>query len=120
MGRVDEQRLLDCYAAADVFALASSSEAQGIVALEAMAAGLPVVATAVGGLKGTIHDAQTGFLVPPGDVSALARRLGELLRDAAKRKLIGAAARRSVEREFTWSRAVGATVSVYREVLGCR
>src|SRR3981081_289315 len=72
VGRVDDQRLLDYYAAADVFALPSSSEAQGIVALEAMACGLPVVATAVGGLLETIDDGRTGHLVPSGDVAALA------------------------------------------------
>src|SRR5207244_3091202 len=69
VGSVDDQQLLDYYAAANVFALPSSSEAQGIVALEAMACGLPVVASAVGGLLGTIHDGHTGFLVAPGAAS---------------------------------------------------
>jgi D-inositol-3-phosphate glycosyltransferase len=119
-GRLDEARLLNAYAAADVFALPSSSEAQGIVALEAMACGLPVVSSAVGGLRGTIDDQKTGLLVEPGDVDALAARLVELLSDPARRLTMGDAARRAVESRFTWSSAVAATYQVYREVLGCR
>jgi len=120
LGRVDEARLLDAYAAADCFALASSSEAQGIVALEAMACGLSVVATAVGGLLGTIEDGQTGFLVRSGDVDGLTDRLVLVLTDAARRKAMGEAARRAVESRFSWPRAVQATLDVYREVLACR
>jgi D-inositol-3-phosphate glycosyltransferase len=120
LGRVDEARLLDAYAAADCFALASSSEAQGIVALEAMACGLTVVATAVGGLLGTIQDGETGFLVTSGDVAELADRLVRVLTDAARREAIGEAARRAVESRFSWSRASQATADVYREALACR
>jgi glycosyltransferase involved in cell wall biosynthesis len=119
LGRVSDARLLDAYAAADAFALASSSEAQGIVALEAMACGLSVVATAVGGLLGTIEDGQTGYLVPAGDVDSLAERLVLVLSDASRRAAIGKAARRAVEARFTWSLAVQATIEVYREVLEC-
>jgi len=119
IGWADDAQLLDYYAAADVFALPSSSEAQGIVALEAMACALPVVATAVGGLLGTIQDGRTGFLVPPGDVEALAERLQVLLVDEGRRQVIGAAARQAVEREFSWARAIEATIEVYREVLEC-
>jgi glycosyltransferase involved in cell wall biosynthesis len=119
VGRVEDEQLLDYYAAADVFALPSSSEAQGIVALEAMACGLPVIASGVGGLLGTIEDGRTGFLVPPGDVPALAERLLVLLRDDRQRHAIGAAARQVVEREFSWTRTVEATLAVYREVLKC-
>ena len=119
VGRVEDDELLDYYAAADVFALPSSSEAQGIVALEAMACGLPVVAAAVGGLLGTIEDGRTGFLVPPGDVQALAERLQALLVDDSQRQAIGAAARQAVEHEFSWKRAVESTIEVYREVLEC-
>jgi glycosyltransferase involved in cell wall biosynthesis len=117
VGHVDDQELLDYYSAADVFALPSSSEAQGLVALEAMACGLPVVATAVGGLLSTIEDGRTGFLVPPGEVRALADRLQTLLGDESQRQAIGTAARQAVEQEFSWTRAVEATLEVYREVL---
>lgn len=119
VGRVEDQQLLDYYAAADVFALPSSSEAQGIVALEAMACGLPVVATAVGGLLDTIDDGRTGRLVPAGDVGALAKGLLAVLEDEAHRQSIAAAARQAVERHFSWARAVEATVEVYRDVLEC-
>jgi glycosyltransferase involved in cell wall biosynthesis len=118
-GAVDAEDLLRWYAAADVFALPSSSEAQGIVALEAMACGLPVVASAVGGLLDTLNDAKTGYLVPPGDLIALAERLLSLLTDPARRTAIGHAARRAVEREFSWHNTARATIDVYREVLGC-
>jgi glycosyltransferase involved in cell wall biosynthesis len=117
VGRVDDAALRTWYAAADVFALPSSSEAQGIVALEAMACGLPVVASAVGGLLGTVEDGQTGYLVPSGAVEPLAQRLVELLSDPARRQTIGQAARSVVARDFTWQRAVEATVDVYREVV---
>jgi glycosyltransferase involved in cell wall biosynthesis len=115
-GRVDEPTLMDWYAAADVFALPSSSEAQGIVALEAMACGLPVVASAVGGLLGTIEDGQSGFLVPPGEPEPLAARVQKLLADAPRRRAVGAAARSRVTEHFTWRAAVAATVDVYREL----
>jgi glycosyltransferase involved in cell wall biosynthesis len=119
-GRLGEDALLDAYAAADVFALPSSSEAQGIVALEAMACGLTVVATAVGGLRGTIDDGRTGYLVPTGDVAALANRLEAVLAEAPLRTTIGAAARREVGVRFAWSRSVEQTLEVYREVLACQ
>jgi glycosyltransferase involved in cell wall biosynthesis len=118
-GRVDGATLLHWYAAADVFALPSSSEAQGIAALEAMACGLPVVASAVGGLLDTVEDGRTGYLVPSGQVEPLALRLGELLHDAQRRQVMGSAAQAHVARDFTWQRAVDATVEVYREVLAC-
>jgi glycosyltransferase involved in cell wall biosynthesis len=119
-GRVDDQQLLAYYSAADVFVLPSSSEAQGIAALEAMAAGLPVVAAGVGGLLGTVRDGETGFLVPPGDVVALSQRLAIVLQEPVRRHAMGVAAREVVEASFAWPRAVEATVDAYREVLACR
>jgi glycosyltransferase involved in cell wall biosynthesis len=118
IGRVPDEQLLVYYAAADVLALPSSSEAQGIVALEAMACGLPVVASAVGGLLGTIDDGRTGWLVPSGDERVLADCLLEVLSDEPRREAMGAAARGAVEQRFAWAAAVEATIDVYREVLG--
>ncbi len=119
VGRVEDQRLLDYYAAADVFALPSSSEAQGIVALEAMACALPVVATAVGGLRETIDDGRTGHLAPSGDAPALAAGMLALLENETHRQEVAANARQAVERDFSWPRAVAATIDVYRDVLEC-
>jgi glycosyltransferase involved in cell wall biosynthesis len=117
---VPDETLLQWYAAANVFALPSSSEAQGIAALEAMACGLPVVASAVGGLLGTIDDGQTGYLVPPGDVAALVDRLQRLLDDGACAERLGHAARAAVLERFSWPQAVAATVEVYRAVCASR
>jgi glycosyltransferase involved in cell wall biosynthesis len=84
-----------------------------------MACGLPVVASAVGGLHGTIEDGQSGYLVPSGEVEPLAQRLTALLCDGALRASIGTAARERVTREFSWARTVQATVNVYRELVPC-
>ncbi len=83
----------DLLAAADVFALASSWEGHPISVMEAMAAGLPVVATAVGGVPELVDDGVTGLLVPAGDSRALAAALASLVTDAGRRREFGRAAR---------------------------
>lgn len=101
-----------------VFCIPSEHEGFGLAALEAMASGLPVVASRVGGLPELIEDGRCGFLVPVGDVDALADRIGRLLGDAELRARMGVAARRAVEERFTTDRMVGAIEAVYRAVLG--
>ena len=117
VGRVADDELTSWYAAADVFALPSSSEGQGLAALEAMSSGLPVVASAVGGLLDAIVDHQNGALVPPGDVPALARRLIDVLEDGCLRARLGAAARETAIRRYSWERTAADTMAVYDELL---
>ncbi len=89
VGAQPQDRLRSYYVAADVTVLPSYYESFGMVALEAMACGSPVIASRVGGLATTVVDGVTGFLVPDGDASALAERLDGVLADPALRWRIG-------------------------------
>jgi glycosyltransferase involved in cell wall biosynthesis len=98
------------------FALPSRSEGFGLAALEAMAAGLPVVATRVGGLPELIRDGVDGCLVDP-SAEAIAAALGALLSDARRRREIGIAARRSAIERFGLERVAQTVEDVYAAVL---
>ena len=101
-----------------VFVQPSIYEGFGLGALEAMAAGLPVVASATGGLLELVEDGQTGFLVPVGAPEALADRLGRLLEDEVLRARMGEAARRRVEERFTVAQMAAQIEAVYDRLLG--
>ncbi len=92
LGAVTEKVLVDCYAGADVFVFASTSETQGLVVLEAMASGLPVVAVHGPGVEDTIVDGRSGLLVPPSPRTFAAEVL-ELASNPSRRAAMGAAAR---------------------------
>jgi glycosyltransferase involved in cell wall biosynthesis len=83
-----------------VFALSSRSEGAPLSILEAMAAGLPVVSSRVGGVPELVVDGETGLLVPPGDPEALAVALGRLVADPGLRRRLGAAGRERTQRCF--------------------
>jgi glycosyltransferase involved in cell wall biosynthesis len=89
----------------------------GRVALEAMGAGCPVVASAVGGLADLVVDGTTGILVPPGDAAALRAAIQQLLADPGRRKSMGNAGRRRAA-EFTASVVIPQVEQVYDEVVG--
>jgi glycosyltransferase involved in cell wall biosynthesis len=99
---------------ADVVACTPWYEPFGIVPLEAMACGVPVVASAVGGMLDTVVPGSTGRLVPPRDADALAAAIGPLLWDASLRDRFGAAGRRRVCEHYTWDRVADGTDEVYR------
>ena len=101
----------------DVFALASLDEGFPIAALEAMAMGLPVVASAVGGLLELVVDGQTGWLVPPGDSGALAQRLRALLISPDLRQAMGAAGHDRARQHFSVEQMVNAITRIYDRVL---
>ncbi len=90
----------DLLGALDIFVLPSHSEGVSLALLEAMAAGLPVIATAVGGLPEVVTDGVNGLLIPPQDPEALAQALARLLDDPALAKKLGENARRHVEEKF--------------------
>jgi glycosyltransferase involved in cell wall biosynthesis len=88
--------------------------------LEAMAAGLPVVATAVGGVPEIVVEGETGLLVAPGDPAALAGALSRLVEDPALRRRLGAAGRERVRARFDLDAMRAAHVEVYGAALAAR
>ena len=102
---------------ADVFALSSRSEGAPLSILEAMAAGLPVVSSRVGGVPELVVDGETGLLVPPGDPAAMAAALGHLISDAGLRRRLGASGRKRAERCFDVRRQRRAHLDCYTREL---
>jgi glycosyltransferase involved in cell wall biosynthesis len=116
-GQVPRTRMPELLRSADVVACVPWYEPFGIVPLEAMACGVPVLATAVGGLTDTVVDGVTGVLVPPRRGAALASALKALLVDPVKRTFFGAAGRDRVESRYPWSMIAEQTARVYASCL---
>ncbi len=119
VGAVQQERLPFYYAAADVTVMPSSYESFGLVAVESLACGTPVVATRVGGLSTIVRDNETGFLVPWRDPHLFAERIGQALGDRRLRARLAANARPSVER-FGWNRIADQHLAIYEELLAER
>jgi glycosyltransferase involved in cell wall biosynthesis len=102
----------------DLFLMSSEFEGLPLALLEAMAAGVPVVATAVGGVPEVVEDGLDGVLVPAGDPQALAAAVLALLTDPPRRARLSEAGRRRVERDFGVARMARELEMIYREVLG--
>jgi D-inositol-3-phosphate glycosyltransferase len=116
LGRKGRDRLKFYYGAADVFITTPWYEPFGMTPLEAMACGRPVVGSAVGGIKHTVLDGKTGYLVPVNDPRALAEKLALIYRHPMRLRLMGW---RAIQRaaEFKWESVADACARLYREVI---
>lgn len=112
-GAVSREDMPAVVRSADVVVCAPWYEPFGIVPLEAMACGVPVVASRVGGLLDTVVDEVTGLHVPPRRPEALARAVGALLADDTRRAAMGRAGVRRARRHYSWSRVAASTVDAY-------
>ncbi len=126
LGRQDQDRVGKLLAAADVVVVPSVRDEAGNVdglpniALEAMATAAPLVVTNVGGLPQAIDDGATGRVVPEKDAAALAAAIGELLADRSRARALGDAARRRVERDFSWAQTAARFEAAYDRARGTR
>ncbi len=115
-GFLQGDELSEAYASGDVFAFPSTSETLGFAALEAMAAGVPVVAAAAGGLPHIVKDGENGVLVAPGDATALVTAIRRLLDDEPARERLARAGRADAER-WSWDAATADLVGRYRQAM---
>lgn len=121
LGRLPDEGLAPFFNACSTFVLPSISGAQegyGLVALEAMACGVPIVTTTAAGIAPIVRDAQAGLVVPPGDDAALADAIEHVLGDAGVRRHMGGSGRGLVESRFSWRAVAEDYVAVYRSALG--
>jgi glycosyltransferase involved in cell wall biosynthesis len=113
--RSDSRALMELM---DVLVVPSLTEGSPLIVLEAMAAGVPLVASAVGGIPDQVRHGREGILVPPDDPDALGEALGVLLRDPAYARRLGEAGRRRTQNEFSHETLVRRTEGVYRAAIG--
>lgn len=118
LGDVDDDALRSLYSCADVFALPSIQEGQGIALLEAEASGTPVVAFNVSGVKEAVSDGQSGLLVEPGNSEMLGEAILKLLSNEQLRERMGIAGRNFVVENFTWDICARKMLAVYHEAVG--
>jgi len=116
VGSLEQEQLAVYYAAADICAVPSLTESFGLVALEAMACGTPVVGTRVGGLQTLIEHGESGLLVPAGDYQALAQAMAQVLSDDRLRMHLAHGARDRAE-HYTWTGAGERISALYDRIL---
>jgi glycosyltransferase involved in cell wall biosynthesis len=119
-GRIANEELVRLYNRAAVVVVPSRFEGFGLPAVEAMACGAPVVASAAGALREVVRAGGGGVLVPAAEPEALARTLDALLEAPEQRRALGARGRERVVKRFSWPRIARATVEAYCEVLDAR
>lgn len=116
-GQKARAELRDCYSAANVFVTTPWYEPFGITPVEAMACARPVIGSEVGGIKSTVVDGATGFLIPSRDPQAVAERLFTLQRDPALARRMGQEGLRRAHRHYTWRIVARQAAAIYAAVL---
>ena len=112
----EQEQVVPLLSASDLFLLPSSQESFGLAALEALACGVPVIASRVGGLPEVVDDGRTGFLHEPDDIDGMARSAVALLTDEDRRLAFAAAAARTVQERFCSDRIVSEYEQLYTDV----
>jgi D-inositol-3-phosphate glycosyltransferase len=117
LGKRDQDKLPYFYSAADVLVMPSHYESFGMVALEAMACGTPVIASEVGGLAYLVRDGETGFTIPDQEPEKLCEKISWLLNDS---QLHATMSQRAVEdaQDYAWEKIAKQIVEVYKELVG--
>ena len=116
-GRVSQEELVRLYCRSQLLVSPSLYEGFGLPAAEAMACGLPVIATSAGAFPEVVEDAVSGVLVPPGDARALAGAIRRLMADPGLRETLGRAARKRIVETFSWRQTARRTLALYQEVI---
>jgi glycosyltransferase involved in cell wall biosynthesis len=116
LGWMSSEMLIREYQAASLFVFPSRHEGMPNAVLEAMASGLPVIASRIAGNEELVVSGETGLLVPPGDVRALREALGDLLGDETKRARMGRAARKRAKENYGWPVAADRYLEILQEV----
>jgi len=114
--KINQEELTNYYHASDIYVSSSCSESFGKVLIEAMAAGLPIVATATTGSKEIIKDGENGFLVPIGDSETLAKKILFLLNNPDKAKEMGQAGRKIVREKFNQEKITKKMINFWKEL----
>jgi phosphoheptose isomerase len=117
VGRRGREALKYYYSAADVFVTTPWYEPFGITPVEAMACGTPVIGSNVGGIKFTVRDGETGYLVPPDDPAAIAERIAHLHRNPRLMNVFRRQAIRRASDLFTWRHVANGVAAVYEDVM---
>lgn len=118
LGFVPNEKLPAYYRSADIFVLPSATESFGLVFAEAMACGLPIIASNVGGIPETVRDGIDGLLCPPDDPMALRGNLVRLMSDFGAREEISQSQRQRILRYYPWEHIAERYAELYRSVLG--
>jgi glycosyltransferase involved in cell wall biosynthesis len=110
--------LADVMPCLDLLVHPARMEGLGVSLLQAASAGVPIIASRVGGIPEAVRDGENGLLVPPGDIAALRAAIGTLLADPVRRRVLGAGGQALMAREFSIDAMVEGNLAVYRELSG--